>query len=166
LDADSVSAARLRARINEIQAELLRLDDPDLKLRHLQAALREIPDFGEACETILLSTKESLQVADNALKRKYQQRQDDRIFYFSVAAFVIAIIYSLFVPNPTPFQFYVLKAVLSCAVAAIVGFLPGFLKVHGVAKDLPVLDRLEIRAAGACAAFIIVWFASDKLFRR
>ena len=72
-------------------------------------------------------------------------------FVFGVV-FVIAIIaLAIWKPNPSPFQYTVFRIVLALAAAGVAAMLPGFIEftVSG-----------WIRAGGALAVFVIVYFYS------
>jgi hypothetical protein len=74
------------------------------------------------------------------------------------AAFVFGIVFvgvllgiAVLFPNPTPFQYTVFRIVLALASAGIAAMIPGFLHVEvGTA----------VRAGGAIAVFVVVYFFS------
>lgn len=75
-----------------------------------------------------------------------------------IAVFVFGVIFvatlgaiSFFVPSPTAFQYTVFRIVLAAAVAGVGAFIPGFIHVE-INKGL--------RASGAMAIFIVVYFFS------
>ena len=69
---------------------------------------------------------------------------------FLATVLVIAIRY----PNPTPFQGQVFRAILAISMAGVASVVPGFLEVG---TDI---EGLAIRAGGALAVFVIVYFVA------
>jgi len=61
------------------------------------------------------------------------------------------LIFSIVFPYPTPIQYLVCRIILSFSAVAYVAFVPGFLQVEW---------GTGIRAGGALAEFLIVFFAS------
>lgn len=80
-------------------------------------------------------------------------RQHERIavFVFGVLFVILLIVLALFVPKPTPFQYTVFRIVLALAAAGVAAFIPGFI-------DVAISNWL--RAGGAIAVFVIVYFFS------
>lgn len=70
-------------------------------------------------------------------------------FFFGVGFLVALLVLAIFFPNPSPFQYFVFRSVLSLAASGFATMLPGFLEVK-FAKWL--------RATGAVAIFVIVYF--------
>ena len=66
---------------------------------------------------------------------------------FLVALLVIAIV----IPQPSDFQLFVFRLILSLAAAAVGAVIPGFLEVSGKK------EKLTLRAGGAIALFVIVY---------
>lgn len=69
------------------------------------------------------------------------------VVYISVLLYLIVKI-----PHPTPMQFQIFKIVLSLAAAGVGGILAGFIQIEGT------FQKILIRAGGALALFIIVFF--------
>jgi hypothetical protein len=80
---------------------------------------------------------------------KPEQRKGAYIFgiIFIVSILVIAI----FIPNPTSFQYTVFRIVLALAAAGVAAMIPGFISVE---------VGNAVRAGGAIAVFVIVFFFS------
>jgi hypothetical protein len=72
-------------------------------------------------------------------------------FGFGVIFVVVLLILAIKYPNPTPFQYTVFRIVLALAAGGVAAMIPGFLSIE-VAKWL--------RAGGALAVFVIVYFYS------
>ncbi|EBQ0177350.1 hypothetical protein AXN64_21110 [Salmonella enterica subsp. enterica] len=68
--------------------------------------------------------------------------------FFSLMVLVLAMV----IPNPTPTQFFIFRGVFSVALSAVSAIIPGFLNVESR------FQQFSIRATGAIAIFIIVWF--------
>jgi len=73
------------------------------------------------------------------------------IFVFGVVFITLLVGISLFLPNPTDFQYTTLRIVLALAAAGIAALVPGFIEVQ---------YKQIIRAGGAIAVFVIVYFFS------
>jgi hypothetical protein len=73
------------------------------------------------------------------------------VFVFGVLFVILLIVLALFVPKPTAFQYMVFRIVLALAAAGIAAFIPGFIDV--------TVDNW-VRAGGAIAVFVIVYFFS------
>jgi hypothetical protein len=73
------------------------------------------------------------------------------VFVFGVLFVSLLTALALFVPAPTAFQYTVFRIVLALAAAGIAAFIPGFINVT-------VNDW--VRAGGAIAVFVIVYFFS------
>jgi hypothetical protein len=76
-------------------------------------------------------------------------------FIFGVIFVTALLLFVLFVPNPTPPQFEVIRIVLALAAGGVAAMIPGLLKLQrGEGANLTV------RAGGALAVFAIVYFYS------
>ena len=80
-----------------------------------------------------------------------KQYQRWAAFVFGVSFLLIIIILVLFIPTPTASQISVFQTVLALAAAGIATCIPGFLEVE---------VKAYIRAGGAIAVFVIVYFFS------
>jgi hypothetical protein len=74
-------------------------------------------------------------------------------FVFGVAFIVTLILLAIRFPRPTPFQYNVFRTVLSLAAAGVAAMVPGFIDVQ-----IGTTAKLLIRAGGALAVFVIVFF--------
>ena len=74
-------------------------------------------------------------------------------FTFGLTFVVTLIVLAIKFPHPTPFQYNVFRIVLSLAVAGAAAMIPGFITV-----ELNPTTELLIRAGGALAVFVIVFF--------
>lgn len=72
-------------------------------------------------------------------------------YTFGIVFVAGILVIALFVREPSPFQYFAFRVVLALAVAGVAAMIPGFLEV----EVKPV-----IRAAGAIAVFVIVYFFS------
>jgi hypothetical protein len=81
------------------------------------------------------------------------KKQTERLvaFGFGVVFIVILLVLAILKPTPTPFQYTVFRIVLALAAGGVATMIPGFLTVT-VSKS--------IRAGGALAVFLIVYFYS------
>lgn len=74
-------------------------------------------------------------------------------FSFGVVFVVTLLLLAMFFPKPTPFQYNVFRIVLSIATAGVAAMIPGFINL-----SLSPSAQLAIRAGGALAVFVIVYF--------
>lgn len=68
-----------------------------------------------------------------------------------VVFFLIILILSIFIPNPTPSQFFIFRGGFSISLAAISAIIQGLLTIDSR------FQKFSIRATGAIAVFVIVW---------
>jgi hypothetical protein len=64
---------------------------------------------------------------------------------------LLILLLVIFIPSPTPTQFFIFRGVFSVSVAAIAAIIPGLLNVESR------FQKFSIRATGAIAVFIILW---------
>jgi hypothetical protein len=76
-------------------------------------------------------------------------------FAFGAVFVVVMLVLAVLFPEPTPFQYEVFKIVLAIAVAGVAAMIPGFLNVE---------VGNVIRAGGAIAVFVIIYFFSPAQF--
>lgn len=74
-------------------------------------------------------------------------------FTFGVIFFVALIAWSILHPTPFPAQYAVFRTVLALAAAGVAAMVPGFINI-----ELDTTTGLLVRAAGALAVFVIVFF--------
>lgn len=73
------------------------------------------------------------------------------LFTFGIIFVTVMLVLSLFFSEPSPFQYFVFRIVLALAASGITASIPGFLEVR-VSNG--------VRAGGALAVFVIVFFFS------
>jgi hypothetical protein len=73
------------------------------------------------------------------------------IFIFGVSFVISLLAIAVFFPYPAPFQYTVFRIVLALAAAGVAALIPGFIEVS---------YRTAVRAGGALAVFVIVYFFS------
>jgi hypothetical protein len=73
------------------------------------------------------------------------------IFAFGATFVTALLVRAVVFPEPTPFQYTVFRIVLALAAAGVAAFVPGFLEVR---------CKTIVRAGGALAVFVIVYFFS------
>jgi hypothetical protein len=73
-------------------------------------------------------------------------------FSFGVVFVSAMLALNVLIPNPTSTQYETFKIVLALAAAGIGGILAGFIQVSGS------FNKLAIRAGGALALFLVVFF--------
>ncbi len=65
---------------------------------------------------------------------------------------IVILILAVLIPSPTPSQMFIFRGVFAIALAAIAAIIPGLLDVQSR------FNKFSIRATGAIAVFVIVWF--------
>jgi hypothetical protein len=85
--------------------------------------------------------------------RQDMNKSDERklAYVFGVVFVVVLLVIALALPNPTVFQYTVFRIILALAAAGVASMIPGFLHVT---------VKTWIRASGALAIFVIVYFFS------
>jgi hypothetical protein len=78
-------------------------------------------------------------------------------FAFGIVFIVTLLFLANGFPNPTPFQYNVFRIVLAIAMAGVASVIPGIIQVQipGIRSDTPL-----VRAGGALAVFVVVYFYS------
>lgn len=79
------------------------------------------------------------------------QKEKIATFVFGIGFLIGLVVLAIFFPKPTPFQYVVFRVILALAAAGFAAFIPGF--IHAEIKH-------TIRAGGALAVFIVVYFFS------
>lgn len=74
-------------------------------------------------------------------------------FIFGISFVVTLLVIAVKFPNPTSFQYSVFRITLSLAAAGVAAMIPGFINL-----DLSSGTQILIRAGGAIAVFVIVFF--------
>lgn len=77
------------------------------------------------------------------------------IFAFGVVFLSVILILVVAVPRPTPAQFFVFRLTIALAAAGIGALIPGFLEF-----EQPLPHKGLIRAGGALALFVVIWFTN------
>lgn len=75
-------------------------------------------------------------------------------FVFGLVFVTALLVFSVFIEDPTPAQYATFKTVLALAVAGVGGILGGVVHVEGA------LQKWSVRAGGAVALFVLVYFFS------
>lgn len=77
------------------------------------------------------------------------------IYGFSIAFIIVILTIAIAFPSPTPFQYTVFRIVLALFSAGVAAMIPGVIDVN-----LTITKRNYIRAGGAIAIFVIIYFYS------
>jgi hypothetical protein len=80
-------------------------------------------------------------------------------FTFGIVFVVALMLVAFAFPNPTSFQYTVFRIVLSLAAAGVAAMIPGFINI-----EVNRSAELIIRAGGALAVFVIVFFFNPANF--
>ena len=76
-------------------------------------------------------------------------------FTFGVLFVTALLVFALFVPNPTIQQFEIVRIILALAAGGVAAMIPGLLSLK-----LGASANMALRAGGALAVFVIVYFYS------
>lgn len=139
-------AVRIRAALFDVP--------PDRQMEVLKVQLDTIPpEFRAPVEDLVLT---GATVGGNVVRsdRSETLRRDLRFAAFAGVVFIVVlIVIAIEVPNPTGFQYWVFRVVLSSAAAACGALIPGFLTVN-----MSLGTAVAIRSSGALALFVLVYF--------
>lgn len=94
-----------------------------------------------------------------------KERSEKRYFWASLVMLAAIVAISMVIPNPSDFQIGVIRLVMALASAAFVAFLPGMLTVQGALPAGSFLNDAKIKASGAFAVFILVYYYAPKIMR-
>lgn len=138
---------------------------PNQQLEYLKIQIGALTDTytRELCEIVFSSTQETVMVL--SANEKLELRRESRIFWTSTVLLVLVFIATFTVPVPSRLQVFVLQLVASLAAAGFVAFIPGLLALEGILKESTVFRNLKLRATGAFAVFVLVWFYIPSLLR-
>lgn len=81
----------------------------------------------------------------------HKQAQHWAAFVFGIVFVIVLLTLAIFFPNPTAFQYTIFRTVLALAAAGVAAMIPGFISLS-ISK--------WIRAGGALAVFVVVYFYS------
>jgi hypothetical protein len=70
---------------------------------------------------------------------------------FGIVFSLIILSLAVFIPSPTPTQFFVFRGSFATALAAIAAIIPGLLNVESR------FQNFSVRASGAIAVFVLIW---------
>lgn len=70
-------------------------------------------------------------------------------------ALIASVAIALMLPNPTPYQAFILRGLFAIALASIASIIPGFLNLETRAKSPAAY--FGIYAGGAIAIFVLIW---------
>jgi len=116
------------------------------QLAALKVALRAVPaPYRQAVEDLVLGI--GVTVGRNMTK----DRERRAAYAFGVVFGSVMLVVAVFIPDPTPFQYFVFRVLLALAAAGIAAFIPGFINVNW---------GKGVRAGGALAVFAVVYFFS------
>jgi hypothetical protein len=147
-----VTLAELQATASAIVLELNRAK-PEERRALLDARLGAL----QPMERSLAAAWCGAEAATWASDRDMNRRADVWILFGSACLFLIGFMaIALLVPNPTDFQRQTFRIILSLAAAAFGQAIPGVLLVE--AHIGGKYGKWLIRAGGACAFFVVVYF--------
>ena len=113
---------------------------------------------GKATKLLDLTiTKRKSETADGVIEeiffrcKVYAMNEKILVFLFGVVFIVVMLFIAHSTPEPTSFQYFVFRTVLSAAVAGIAVFIPGLLDIN-LGKWL--------KASGALAIFVLVYYVN------
>src|SRR5437016_11653794 len=85
-----------------------------------------------------------------------QHSRKERIatFAFGIGFLITLVVLAIFFPEPKPFQYVVFRVILALSATGFAAFIPGFIHVE---------IKPTIRAGGALAFFVVVYFCSPAV---
>lgn len=117
-------------------------------------------DFVGTGNRIVLNAK-TINIGGFHMPELSQQRQILLAFAFGVIVLFFLLIVSLFIPVPSQYQEMLFRITISIAVSGIGAVIPGFLNLQ-----LKFWGQVAIRAGGALAIFIIIYFFNPGTLSR
>lgn len=78
-------------------------------------------------------------------------------FSFGVIFVSVLLVLNVLIPDPNQTQYETFKIILALAAAGIGGILTGFIQIKGV------FGKLALRAGGALALFLVIYFFSPAM---
>jgi hypothetical protein len=167
-DSEEWSSSQLKdwARTLREEARWLPVDQ---RFEFMKEKLKELPDLArDACEILVFETETYVSHIHAMTDQSTQSsRQREVRFFYAACIFLVLVLLAIFaVPSPTPAQFFVMRLIASCASAAFVAYLPGFIQVQADIKKMGWLENGRVRAAGALAVWIIVWESNPPALLR
>lgn len=104
------------------------------------------------------------EAADNAQQKNAKNYSPAISNWEKVAGFVFGVVFitallsiTVLIPDPTPTQYAIFKTILALAAAGVGGVLAGAIHVEGS------IQKWSIRAGGAIALFVIVFFFTPSI---
>lgn len=92
------------------------------------------------------------QIQNSDTSSKEAKKNEQYLAYgFGLVFIVVILVLAIVFPTPTQFQYTVFRIILALAAAGIAAFIPGFLQVD---------FKNVVRASGAIAVFVVVYFFS------
>ena len=116
--------------------------------------------LGESTERITLKIN-TVNIGGFHMPTVTQQQQILFAFAFGVIFIAFLLIAVIFIPNPTPAQETIFRIVMALAAAGVGAMIPGVLDLK-----MTFWTQLVIRAGGALAIFVIVFFYNPATFSK
>lgn len=150
---EGLSPEELHAAVNSIVADLLRVPQ-DQKLKRLKERLLALrPEIRGPAETLVLQTETIM-----TDQHKTQAWEKIAIVIFGVLFVTVLLVIAIFIPRPTPFQFFIFRVVLALAAAGVAAIIPGFFRIESRTNET------FIRAGGALAVFVLIYLLNPPQF--
>ncbi len=166
---DPNSDQSLRAHIGRIRAEIAAkgLSGPS-EFEYVRVSLSQLDnDLREPCEFLYF---QGHSIGIGRIEAKYtvlaqKEQREKRYFWTSLAMLLVVLAISLFIPGPSVFQITVLRLIMALAAAAFVAFLPGMLTIQGTLPPSNFLNKGAVKASGAGAVFLLVYYYAPKIIQ-
>jgi hypothetical protein len=145
----SVKIIEIEKAVTRIQW-ILTETPPDDQIGVLKREIAKLsPELRKAVQgpAIMGANAQKMQNAARSARYKFLERM--AVLGFATVFVLLIVLMAAFVPNPTAFQYFVFRTVLSLAAGCAAAFIPGFLKVE---------PAKAVRAGGAMAVFAAVYF--------
>jgi hypothetical protein len=140
----------------QIRKNIFRKVEGQETLRDVTQALK----LGEATERITLHV-DTINIGGFHMPTVTQQQQILLAFAFGVIFITFLLIAIIFIPNPSAAQETIFRIVIALAAAGVGAMIPGVLDL-----DLKFWTQLAIRAGGALAIFVIVFFYNPAMLSK
>lgn len=141
----------LERECNRICAKAATIRSPQDRRRYIVDEIAKL----NVSSTLKLALENMMSVREIAVAEGLSKNEKMLGFGFGVVFVAVLLVIAFKVPNPTPFQYFVFRAVLALAAAGVGGVFSGFLAVVFGSDSRPWLQ-----AGGALALFVVTYLVN------
>jgi hypothetical protein len=151
-----MTLTQLRVEVGRIQNLIVDLPEDQREAVVEREIAKFAPNVRETLTALSTLHKMTAPSKDN-LKAAASER--NRVWVAGIFFLLLLLAVVIFVPNPTPAQFFIFRVISALGAGAFAALIPGFLSV-----DARIKNSFAIRATGALAVtFIVYWINPPSL---